>query len=60
MKFSVKDVLSECDQIWHLKHLLTKSLMENFIFRAVMTVQRGMGTRFNFQTESGKRFGRTH
>ena len=39
MKFSIKDLFSECDQIrrklriW--SHLLKKSLMENFIFCAV-------------------------
>ena len=39
MKFSIKDFISKCDQIrrklriW--SHLLKKSLMENFIFRAV-------------------------
>ena len=39
MKFSIKDFFSKCDQIrsflriW--SHLLKKSLMENFIFRAV-------------------------
>ena len=39
MKFSIKDFFSKCDQIrrklriW--SHLLTKSLMENFIFCAV-------------------------
>ena len=40
MKFSIKDVSSKCDQIrrklriW--SHLLEKSLMENFIFCAVL------------------------
>ena len=39
MKFSIKDLLSKCDQI-HIKlrissHSLKKSLMENFIFCAV-------------------------
>ena len=40
MKFSIKDFFSKCDQIrrklgiW--SHLLKKSLMENFIFRAVI------------------------
>ena len=40
MKFSIKDFVSKCDQIrrklriW--SHLLTKSLMENFIFCAVI------------------------
>ena len=39
MKFSIKDFFSKCDQIrrklriW--SHLLKKSLMENFIFRAL-------------------------
>ena len=36
MKFSIKDVLSKCDQIHSFlriqSHLLKKSLMENFIF----------------------------
>ena len=39
MKFSIKDFSSKCDQIrrklWIWSHLLEKSLMENFIFRAV-------------------------
>ena len=35
MKFPIKDFFSECDQI-HKKHLLKKSLMENFIFCAVI------------------------
>ena len=40
MKFSIKDFFSKCNQIrsflriW--SHLLKKSLMENFIFSAVM------------------------
>ena len=40
MKFSIKDYSSKCDQIrsflriW--SHLLEKSLMENFIFSAVI------------------------
>ena len=40
MKFSIKDFFSKCDQIrrklriW--SHLLKKSLMENFIFCAVL------------------------
>ena len=40
MKFSIKDFSSKCDQIrrklriW--PHLLEKSLMENFIFCAVL------------------------
>ena len=40
MKFSIKDIFSKCDQIrWKLRiwsHLLKKSLMENFIFCAVI------------------------
>ena len=39
MKFSIKDFLSKCGQIRSIlriwSHLLTKSLMENFIFGAV-------------------------
>ena len=38
-KFSIKDFLSKCDQIWNFlwiwSHLLKKSLTENFIFCAV-------------------------
>ena len=41
MKFSIKDFFSKCDQIRTLlrirSHLLKKSLMENFIFYAVIT-----------------------
>ena len=40
LKFSVKDLFSKCDQIrrklWIWSHLLKKSLMENFIFCAVI------------------------
>ena len=40
MKFPIKDFFSKCDQIRRLRriwsHLLKKSLMENFIFYAVM------------------------
>ena len=42
VKFSIKDFSSKCDQIlrklriW--THLLEKSLMENFIFRAVVVL----------------------
>ena len=40
MKFSIKDFFSKCDQICSslriLSHLLKKSLMENFIFSAVL------------------------
>ena len=39
IKFSIKDVISKCDQIrrklWIWSHLLKKSLMENLIFCAV-------------------------
>ena len=39
MKFSIKDFVSKSDQICSFlqiwSHLLTKSIMENFIFRAV-------------------------
>ena len=39
INFSINDFSSKCDQIrWKLRiwsHLLEKSLMENFIFRAV-------------------------
>ena len=42
IKFSIKDFFSKCDQIrrklriW--SYLLKKSLMENFIFSAVLTL----------------------
>ena len=36
MKFSIKDFFSKCDQIRRKLHLLKKSLMENFIFYAVI------------------------
>ena len=38
MKFSSKDFLSKCDQIgmWIWLHLRKKSLMENFIFCALI------------------------
>ena len=40
MKFSIKDFFSKCDQIRSfqriLSHLLKKSLMENFVFCAVV------------------------
>ena len=44
MKFSIKDFFSKCDQIrsfleiW--SHILKKSLMENFIFCAVLYLNR--------------------
>ena len=48
MNFSTKDFFSKCDQIrrylriW--SHLLKKSLMENFIFWAMVLVQRSPDT----------------
>ena len=36
MKFSIKDLFSKCDQIGR-KHLLKKSLIEEFIFCAVLS-----------------------
>ena len=45
MKFSIKDFFSKCDQIrsflriW--SHLLNKSLMENFIFCALLEAKFG-------------------
>ena len=43
MKFSIKDLLSKCDQIRSFQHiwshLLKKSLMENFIFCVVNVLQ---------------------
>ena len=45
MKFSIKGFLSKCDQIrsflWICSHLLKKSLMENFIFCAVVCFTLG-------------------
>ena len=42
MEFSIKDFFTKCDQILSFlriwSHLLKKSLMENFIFCAVITV----------------------
>ena len=52
MKFSINDFYSKCDQIrsslriW--SHLLKKSLMENFIFCAVMNVTVIMRNTFKF------------
>ena len=44
MKFSIKDFLSKCDQIrsfpWISSHLVTKYLMENFIFCAVIVIKK--------------------
>ena len=48
MKFSTADFFSKCDQIrrklqiW--SHLLKKSVMENFIFCAVLVAQLGVST----------------
>ena len=43
MKFSIKDFFSKCDQIRSIlriwSHLVKKSLMENFIFYAVLVVR---------------------
>ena len=45
MKFSIKDFFSKCDQIrkklriW--SHLLKKSIMENFLFCAVVAAREG-------------------
>ena len=36
IKFSIKDFLSKCDQLRIWSHLLTKLLMENFTFCAVV------------------------
>ena len=42
MKFSIKDFFSRCDQIGSFQqiwsHLLKKSLMENFIFCAILDI----------------------
>ena len=51
MKFSIKDLFSKCDQIrnflWIWSHLMKKSLIENFIFSAVVT---GIWKKIKFQT----------
>ena len=42
MKFSIKDFFSKCDRtrsfMWIWSHLLKKSLMETFIFCAVLGI----------------------
>ena len=48
IKFSIKDFFSKCDQnhrkLWIWSHIPKKSLMENFIFCAVLiTALRSMG-----------------
>ena len=51
MKFSIKDFFSKCDQIrsflriW--SHILKKSLMENFIFCAVLIYPEGLDSTGN-------------
>ena len=43
MKFSISDFFSKCDQQSFLRlwsHLLKKSLMENFLFRAVYEIPK--------------------
>ena len=44
IKFSVNDLFSKCEQIrrelWNWSHLLNKSLMENFIFCAVIHLSK--------------------
>ena len=46
MKFSIRDLLSKCDQIRRklqiLLHLLKKSIMENFIFSVVLVCHKIM------------------
>ena len=49
MKFSIKDFFSKCYQIWMRiwSHVLKKSLMENFIFCAVIKmkfIKTGVGS----------------
>ena len=39
MKFSIKNFFSKCDQTRCFPHLMKKSLMENFIFSAVMILR---------------------
>ena len=54
MKFSIKDFFSKCDQIlkklriW--SHLLKKSVMENFIFCAVINFKEYIGTLLGFMS----------
>ena len=44
MKFAIKDFFSKCEQIrsflWIWSHLLKKSLMEKFIFRALRHAEK--------------------
>ena len=58
MKFSIKDIFSKCDQIrrklWIWLHLLKQSLMQNFIFCAVIYLGRNF---LNFKKEKKKRAG---
>ena len=46
MKFSIKDFFRKCDQIrrklWIWSHLLKKSLIENFIFCAVIAHKQSL------------------
>ena len=55
MKFSIKDFFSKCDQIrrnlriW--SHLRKKSLMENFIFCAVILLTQDIGLLVNNYTQ---------
>ena len=56
MKFPIKDIFSKCDQIrrklWIWLHLLKQSLMQNFIFCAVIY----LGWKFlNFKKEKKKK-----
>ena len=50
MKFTIKDFFSKYDQIHSFQliwsHLLRKSLIENFIFRAVQDVLSALFTNF--------------
>ena len=56
MKFSIKDIFSKCDQIrrklWIWLHLLKQSLMQNFIFCAVIYLGRKF---LNFKKEKKKK-----
>ena len=56
MKFSIKNIFSKCDQIrrklWIWLHLLKQSLMQNFIFCAVIYLGRKF---LNFKKEKKKK-----
>ena len=54
--FSIKDFFSKCDQMW--SNLLKKSLMEKFIFCAVLTTRRISDFVINYLSNSQESDGR--